>query len=144
MQTVCCRVCRVLRELRRVYIFFCRSLFFPLSISAAFFFFLISCKTQKVEYAFPDGAEKLPGYDELMVHLESGKKLYKVYCTQCHGVFAKGKKDIPNFSRVQLDNYNANFLKKDPKNHAVAQKLSNEQLGDIILFLTFIKKQPQQ
>jgi len=105
---------------------------------------IVACATYKVEYAFPEDAKKMQGYDELMVHIESGRKLYKAHCTGCHGVFTKGKKGIPNFSRVQLDNYNSNFLKKDPKNHAVAQKLSKEQLGDIILFLTFIKKEKEK
>ena len=104
---------------------------------------LVSCANRKVEYAFPDDANSLPGYAELMEHLESGKKLYKTNCTGCHGVFTKGKKGIPNFSRIQLDNYNSNFMRKDPKNHAVAKKLTQEQLGDIILFLTFIKKDKQ-
>ena len=99
-----------------------------------------ACTNYKVEYAFPDDAKTLPGYPELMEHLENGKILYKINCGKCHGVFTKGKKSIPNFSRIQLDNYNSNFMKKDPKNHAVAKKLSQEQLGDIILFLTFIKK----
>jgi len=102
---------------------------------------LFACTTRKVEYAFPDDAKALPGYPELMEHLEAGKKLYKAHCTGCHGVFTKGKKGIPNFSRVQLDNYNSNFIKKDPKNHAVAQKLSKDQLNDIIIFLTFVKKE---
>ncbi len=102
---------------------------------------VVACTTRKVEYAFPEDAKSLPGYPELMEHLEKGKKLYKAYCTNCHGVFTKGKSDIPNFSRIQLDNYNANFMKKDPKNHAVAKKLSQDQLNDIILFLTFIKKE---
>ncbi len=101
---------------------------------------IASCSTRKVEYAFPEDAKNMQGYEELMSHLNAGKKLYKAHCTGCHGIFTKGKKDIPNFSRVQLDNYNSNFLKKDPKNHAVAQKLSKDQLGDIIVFLTFVKK----
>lgn len=134
------RVRRVYAELRRAYFFLCGSLFFSLCISAVIF---NACSTRKVEYAFPEDAKNMQGYDELMSHLEAGKKLYKAHCTGCHGVFTKGKKDIPNFSRVQLDNYNANFIKKDPKNHAVAQKLSKDQLGDIILFLTFIKKDKQ-
>lgn len=105
---------------------------------------LFACSTYKVEYAFPEDAKKMQGYDELMSHLEAGKKLYKVHCGKCHGVFTKGKKDIPNFSRVQLDNYNSNFLKKDPKNHAVAAKLSKDQMNDIIIFLTFIKKDKRE
>ncbi len=133
---------RVYAELHRVYFFLCGSRIFSLRFSAVLFSFviIIACSTRKVEYAFPDNAKELPGYPELMEHLNSGKKLYKEYCTKCHGVLTKGKKDIPNFSRVQLDNYNAAFIKKDPKNHAVAQKLTQEQLGDIILFLTFIKR----
>jgi hypothetical protein len=102
------------------------------------------CTTRKVEYAFPEDAKKMQGYDELISHIESGKKLYKAHCTGCHGIFTKGKKDIPNFSRIQLDNYNSNFLKKDPKNHAVAAKLSKDQLNDIIIFLTFIKKDKRE
>lgn len=139
MKMICRRVHRVL-ELSRVYFFLCCPIFFSLCFSAVLLFFFSSCATKKVEYAFPDNAKELPGYPELMEHLNSGKKLYKEYCTKCHGVLTKGKKDIPNFSRVQLDNYNAAFIKKDPKNHAVAQKLTQEQLGDIILFLTFIKR----
>jgi cytochrome c553 len=104
---------------------------------------LVACSSYKVEYAFPEDAKKMQGYDELMTHIEAGKKLYKAHCTGCHGIFTKGKKEIPNFSRVQLDNYNSNFIKKDPKNHAVAQKLSKDQLGDIIIFLTFVKKNKQ-
>lgn len=105
------------------------------------FVFLTQCAQRRVQYAFPKGADTLPGYDELMTHINAGKKLYKAHCTGCHGVFTKGKKDIPNFSRIQLDNYNSNFLRNDPKNHAVAAKLSREQVGDIMVFLTFIKKE---
>lgn len=115
-----------------------KKLFFLLPVFSCLL--LTQCTSHKVEYAFPEEAKTLPGYPELMEHLEAGKKLYKAYCTGCHGVFTKGKKEIPNFSRIQLDNYNSNFMKKDPKNHAVAKKLSQDQMGDIILFLTFIKK----
>lgn len=132
---------RVSEELCRVYDSPSFSLRCPAFIFLLFFF--IGCAAHKVEYAFPEDAKKMQGYDELVSHLEAGKKLYKAHCTSCHGVFTKGKKDIPNFSRVQLDNYNSNFLKKDPKNHAVAAKLSKDQMNDIIIFLTFIKKEKQ-
>ena len=98
------RVHRVYAELRRVYFFLCGSPFFSLCFSVVLFvlLFSISCSTRKVEYAFPDDAKALPGYPELMEHLEAGKKLYKAHCTGCHGVFTKGKKGIPNFSRCLL------------------------------------------
>lgn len=141
LQKIYRRVRRVYAELHRVYFFLCGSPFFSLCFSAVIFFFFYSCSTRKVEYAFPDDAKTYKGYPELMEHLEGGKKLYKVYCGKCHGVTTKGKNTIPNFSRVQLDNYNAAYIRKDPKNHAVAEKLSKDQLGDIILFLTFIKRE---
>lgn len=100
----------------------------------------IQCSTRKVEYAFPSDASILPGYDEMMEHLEKGRKLYVAHCGECHGVSQKAKNGIADFSKVQIDNYSANFIRKDPKNHAVAAKLSEDQLGEIILFLTYIKR----
>lgn len=107
-------------------------------------FLFIQCANRKIEYAFPDDASALPEYPELMLHLEKGKKLYKAHCGKCHGVSQKAKNGIPDFTKVQLDSYTANYIKKDPKNHAVADKLSEEQLGEIILFLSLIKKEKKK
>ncbi len=66
-----------------------------------------------------------------------GYHLYKASCSECHGVSSTGKDTIPHFSFTQLDNYDASAAKGDPENHAVAKKLSPEQLSDILSFLYF-------
>lgn len=71
---------------------------------------------------------------------EKGKILYKLYCGDCHGIFTKGKDSIPNFTKTQIDNYHATALiGLDPKNHAVAQKMSSEQIDYVITFLRIRK-----
>jgi mono/diheme cytochrome c family protein len=70
-----------------------------------------------------------------------GKALYKEFCSDCHGIFTKGKDGVPNFTSVQIDNYHATaILGIDPKNHAVARKLSQLQIDNIIIFLRFRKQ----
>jgi mono/diheme cytochrome c family protein len=68
-----------------------------------------------------------------------GEELYKTNCSDCHGIFTKGRDKIPNFTSHQLDNYSAKFLRRDPKNHAVAKQMSPEQLNEVLLFLRFKK-----
>jgi mono/diheme cytochrome c family protein len=70
---------------------------------------------------------------------EKGKILYKVDCAGCHGIYKKGKDSVPNFTKTQIDNYNAMYIKGDPRNHSVASKLSPEQLYYILTFLRLRK-----
>lgn len=101
---------------------------------------LMQCSTQKkAEYNIPSTASE--EYKALLVQrLDKGKELYKVYCSDCHGIFSKGKDSVPNFSKDQIDNYNALFVKQDPKSHAVAKKLSQEQIDYILTFLRLRKQ----
>ena len=46
---------------------------------------------------------------------------------------------MPDFSVRQIDSYTTRFLKGDPKNHAVAAKMTPEQLNSIFMFLRFRK-----
>lgn len=71
---------------------------------------------------------------------EQGRELYKIHCAECHGIFKRGKDNIPNFSKEQFDNYNARFLSGDPTNHAVAKKLSVDQMNAIVMFLRYKKR----
>ena len=75
--------------------------------------------------------------NQLIELCEKGKELYKENCSECHGVFTKGKDKIPNFTNAQFDNYSARFMMRDAKNHAVAKKMSPEQLNQVILFLRY-------
>lgn len=105
---------------------------------------LVQCKAaQKVTYNFPaDYPEAVR--KEAVELFYKGEVLYKANCASCHGIFTKGKKDIPNFTQTQLDNYSARFLKGDPLNHAVARKMSEEQLNQVVVFLAYKKQMPNK
>jgi hypothetical protein len=104
------------------------------------FVLLVYCTPQKkIEYNLPEpmSAETRSVY---MERLEKGKILYKLNCSSCHGIFTKGKDSVPNFTKDQIDNYrSAVLMAKDKKNHAVAAKMSPQQLDYIILFLSLRK-----
>lgn len=74
---------------------------------------------------------------QLMEACEKGEVLYKANCSGCHGIFAKAKDSIPDFSIIQIDNYGARFLRGDPTIHAVARKMSQEQLDQVLVFLRY-------
>jgi cytochrome c553 len=75
-----------------------------------------------------------------MDRLEKGKILYQMNCSNCHGIFTKGKDSVPNFTKDQISNYrSAVLMANDKKNHAVAAKMSPQQLDYIILFLSLRK-----
>ena len=76
----------------------------------------------------------------LIARAEKGKALYKIYCSGCHGIFSKGKDGVPNFTKKQIDNYHVTALiGMDPTNHAVAKKMSSEQIDYVITFLRLRK-----
>jgi len=108
--------------------------------SVTMVFILAQCATQKkIEYDIPENlAEESKA--ELMVRLEKGVKLYKLNCTQCHGIFTKGKDNIPNFTDTQLDVYKKMYKVRDPKNHAFVAKMPLADLDAIMKFLQLRKK----
>ena len=101
---------------------------------------LFKCSTQqKTEYDIPP---HVPAANKalLIERAEKGKVLYKIHCSGCHGIFTKGKDGIPNFTKTQIDNYHtAALIGLDPNNHAVAKKMSSEQIDYIITFLRLRK-----
>jgi mono/diheme cytochrome c family protein len=99
----------------------------------------IQCGSQKkVEYDIPSHYGK-EARENAIDWFEKGKILYKVDCAGCHGIYKKGKDSVPNFTKTQIDNYNAMYIKGDPKNHSVASKLSPDQLYYILTFLRLRK-----
>ncbi|MFI5193733.1 MAG: c-type cytochrome [Chitinophagales bacterium] len=111
-----------------------------LYLSALLFcFFFIQCTAKKkVEYDIPSHYSKQARANAID-WFEKGEILYKINCSGCHGIYQKGKKTVPNFTKTQIDNYNAMFIKGDPKNHSVAAKLSQEQLYYVLTFLRLRK-----
>ncbi|HEY6978187.1 MAG TPA: hypothetical protein VH396_17925 [Chitinophagaceae bacterium] len=97
------------------------------------------CSTQKkVEYNIPPDVGE-PNRSLLVQRFEKGKILYKIHCSDCHGIYTKGKDSVPNFTKQQIDNYTAIAL-ADPVNHTVIKKISSEQLDYILTFLRLKKK----
>lgn len=103
-------------------------------------YLLMQCHTQK-KVAYNVDMEALKKINpELESQINEGMLLYKKNCTSCHGIFTDGKKGIPNFSKEQLDDYRANFVKKDKKNHAFAKNVTQEEIDKILLFLSLRKR----
>jgi cytochrome c553 len=106
--------------------------------SCAFFFYQCGT-TKKVAYDIPSHVTKR-NKELLLEKCEKGKVLYKLHCSGCHGIFTKGKDSIPNFTKTQIDDYHATALIGiDAKNHAVAKKMSSEQVDQVITFLRLRK-----
>ena len=102
-------------------------------------FFLMECgSSKKVEYDIPSHYTP-QARENAIAWFEKGKILYKEDCAGCHGIYKKGKDSVPNFTKTQIDNYNAMYIKGDPKNHSVAANLSPEQLYYILTFLRLRK-----
>jgi len=94
---------------------------------------------KKIEY---DVYEGLKPEDEafIMSMVEPGAELYKASCSECHGVFGKGKAEVTNFSEEQLHDYKSSFLMQDPENHAVMDNLTAHELDQVLMFLMFLKR----
>ncbi len=97
----------------------------------------VQCSTgKKITYNIPESYPK-EKRKEMIAILNKGKDLYKANCSDCHGIFTKGKDKIPNFTNTQIDNYSTRFILRDQRNHAVARQLSPEQLNSVLFFLRF-------
>jgi Cytochrome C oxidase, cbb3-type, subunit III len=97
---------------------------------------LVQCKTQKIEYNIPSHVSA-QNRAIFLERCEKGRILFKINCSGCHGIFTKGKDGVPNFTKDEIDNYRAVVLiARDQKNHAVAAKMSPEQIDHIITFLS--------
>ncbi len=97
---------------------------------------LIACTAKnKTQYDIADHVTK-ENREILIDRAEKGKVLYKLHCASCHGIFTPGRDSVPNFTKIQIDNYqSAALIAMDPTNHAVAQKMSAQQIDYVITFL---------
>jgi cytochrome c553 len=74
----------------------------------------------------------------LIERAEKGNTLFKIHCASCHGIYTKGKADVPNFTTEQIDNYKARTVMAF-KNHSKVRNLSMEQFDYIFTFLRLRK-----
>ncbi len=97
----------------------------------------VRCVTaDKISYHYPEHLTK-EQRKELKEKCDKGKELFKIHCSECHGIFTKGKEKIPDFTETQIDNYSARFLRHDPKNHAVTKEMSPDQMNQVLNFLRY-------
>ena len=101
---------------------------------------LYRCTNQKkVKYDIPSHVTE-NNRVLLLEKAEKGRVLYSLHCSGCHGIFTKGRDSVPNFTRLQIDNYHAAALIGiDARNHAVAKKMSSEQIDQVMTFLRLRK-----
>ncbi len=98
---------------------------------------LLQCATgNRISYNIPENYPETRRV-QLKEMCDKGRELYKLHCSQCHGIFTKGKDQVPNFTNTQIDNYSVKFLRRDPQNHAVAMHMNPEQLNQVLTFLTY-------
>jgi hypothetical protein len=121
-------------------------------IISCLFIFLCGCQSSKESQSqvkaetpivIPDDINITPDIgpevrDIQIQWFEKGKVLYKIHCGDCHGIFAKGKDGVPNFTQKQIDNYKAMVL-ANPGDHQVIKKISEEQFNYIMAFLRLRK-----
>jgi len=77
--------------------------------------------------------------EQLVATLDKGQELYKINCSECHGIFTQAKDHVPDFTITQIDNYNLMFMRRDPRNHAVSKKMSPDQMNAVVTFLKYKK-----
>ena len=123
---------------------------FKVAIPACILFFLLltRCAAEKDSTASDIKRLMLPvppsfsstDSSNLIANWTIGIKSYKANCARCHGIFGKGKDSIPNFSKEQIDDYKTTFLAGDKRNHAVMSKMTEEELNNVFLFISNVKR----
>lgn len=104
---------------------------------------MLACSSMKeVSYEFP--AEMLPhvkvGYTE---QCEKGKKLYMMNCAGCHN-YKKGRRElVPDFRPEQLRGYELRIANAKHEQNMPDSLVSEEELGIIMTFLRYKKKNPR-
>ncbi len=76
----------------------------------------------------------------LLSELNFGKRLYKMNCSNCHGIIGNGEDSIPNFSKTAFDLYTAKILAQNNQVHQQARKVMPEDLAAIFKFLQYYKR----
>lgn len=100
----------------------------------------VACLSQKkIEYEFP--AAMLPdvkvAYTE---RCDKGQALYNMACARCHNSGSKRKPIVPDFNPEQLRGYALRVTNRQHEVNMPDSLVSEEELGIIMTFLTYKKK----
>lgn len=98
--------------------------------------FVFQCHSNKVVYDLPDTISK-DAKRNFTAYLDEGQALYKINCSNCHGIIGNGIDSIPNFTKLEIETYKAKLALK-MKIHMVLQKnLAINKLNPFCIFLLF-------
>jgi hypothetical protein len=73
---------------------------------------------------------------------EQGYALYNMSCAKCHTKVVKGKKIIPDFTPAQLTGYTLRVSNAQHEQNMPDSIVTEEELGIIMTFLSYKKKNP--
>lgn len=71
---------------------------------------------------------------------EKGRILYEINCAKCHTTTVKGRKIVPDFAENQLVGYTLRVTNQKHEAELTDESVSTEELGLIMTFLTYKKK----
>jgi len=102
---------------------------------------IMACVTSKskITHDFPAAmaADVREGY---IKQWEKGKVLYEINCAKCHTTTVKGKTIVPDFTESQLVGYTIRVTNQKHEAALTDESVSTEELGLIMTFLTYKKK----
>lgn len=111
-----------------------------LIISVSLSTILVACSVNKMlQYEFPEAMlpEVKAAYKE---RCDKGQALYNIACAGCHNTGTKRKPVVPDFSTEQLRGYALRVSNRMHEKNIPDSLVSEEELGIIMTFLTYKKK----
>jgi len=94
---------------------------------------------KKVPYVFPK--EMAPAIKaEFQKQCDKGQMLYNINCAKCHNTIENGKTIVPDFTPDQLKGYEIRVQNPKHENSLPDEQVTTEELGDIMTFLLYKKK----
>ncbi|MBA3681443.1 MAG: hypothetical protein H0W73_09805 [Bacteroidetes bacterium] len=101
---------------------------------------LVRCQSRKkVDYELPEAM--LPHVKTFFTgQCDKGKILYDLNCAGCHNTRVKGKQIIPDFNPEQLTGYTLRVQNAQHEKNMPDTLVTEEELGIIMTFLVYKKK----
>ena len=103
-----------------------------------------SKKEMPVAYNLPENlGEQEKVY--VLADLETGRMLYKEYCSRCHGIFSAAKPPAPDFSKVEVKTNMERALRRavtrDPIGHRIIRRMMPDEVNQTLGFIQRYKRQ---
>jgi len=77
---------------------------------------------------------------EFTKECDKGQALYNMVCAKCHNKVVNGKTIVPDWNQAQLIGYELRVLNSGHETGIPEENVSAEELGQIMTFLTYKKK----